>query len=211
MNSNFGNYCKRIVLMVVATLAAIAPVTMSAQTSGTGLDGYTRVLWQGTDSSIVIWKLDGNFNVVSTTHGGPFTGWIPIGLTVGTDNYTRVIWRSTEGQLAVWLIDPNLNYVSGYWYGPYLGWLPESTSVDPGGDEYVIWRHTLGYMAVWMLSPDQSELLRSIGYTNSGYTPAQEATGFDRSSTVPRTTLVPGHVGERATPLPKEMTPSFER
>lgn len=212
MKRNFKSFGKKIMLTLVAAtiLAVTAPTILSAQTSGTGLDGYTRVLWQGTDSSIAIWKLDGNLNVVYGVKAGPYPGWIPIGLTVGDDNYTRIMWRSTTGALAVWLIDPNLNYVSGYAYGPYLGWLPESTSVDARGYERVIWRHTLGYMSVWVLSPNQSQLLVGASYANSGYTPGQGYATTAGDSSTPQASIALGRAGQVANRLPDELTPHFQ-
>lgn len=211
MRSKLRSHCKRTMLVLVATLAAIAPAAMLAQTSGTGLDGYTRVYWQGTDSSVVIYKLDAALNVVQTVTIPAISGWIPIGLTVGGDDYTRLMWRNTDGQLSVWLMDPSLQFVSGYTYGPYAGWLPESTSVDPGGYQHIIWRHTLGYMAVWVLTLNQSNIIVSAQYPNpAGYTPGQEAALVGHSSIARSATSTPGKRGEQGRPLPKEAIPSFE-
>lgn len=213
MKFNLKNFGKKIILMLVAVTiwAATTSTTLSAQTSGTGLDGYTRVFWQGADSSIVVWKLDGNLNVVSGVTDGPYAGWVPLGLTVGDDNYTRIIWRSTGGQLATWLLDPNLNYVAGNTFGPFAGWLPVSTSLNSGGYEWVIWRHTLGYMAVWVLSPNQSQIIETVGFTNSGYTPGQESAFTTRESNKLEKSATPGQAGAAANGLPDELTPHFKR
>src|SRR4051812_43563893 len=53
----------------------------SAQTSGVGGDGYTRILWRGTDSSVSIWKVDGALNFSSYRAYGPYDCWTPIALT----------------------------------------------------------------------------------------------------------------------------------
>jgi hypothetical protein len=212
MNCNFKNTRRRIMLMLMAATiwAVTTPIIMSAQTSGTGNDGYTRVLWQGPDSSIAIWKLDASLNLVLSVSDGPFAGWIPIGLTVGDDNYTRVIWRNTSGQLAVWLIDPNLNYVSGNVAGPFDGWLPVSTSLNSAGNMYVVWRHTMGDMAVWVYSIDLSSVIGAKALTNSPYIPGQEGAAKPRESTKPDQSAAIGKVGPVTNGLPDEFTPHFK-
>ena len=45
-------------MMTVAALSAIQPGIVSAQTSGVGSDGFTRILWRGTDGKISLWKLN---------------------------------------------------------------------------------------------------------------------------------------------------------
>jgi hypothetical protein len=205
-----------VLMLCLATVwAVLSPATMSGQTSGIGTDGYTRVLWQGADSSIAVWKLDGNLNFVSAATDGPYEGWIPVALAVGDDNYTRVMWRSTTGGLALWLLDPNLNYVSAYTYGPFLGWLPVSTSLNAAGDEAVIWKNTDGSMAIWILTRDQSTILLNESYTNAtfGYIPAGPDTARSRGLATPgaKTSALANSEQTTGRPLPKELTPQLKR
>lgn len=206
----YGKSCV-LILSVATILAVLNPLTVSGQTSGTGLDGYTRVLWQGTDSSVQIWKLNGALGVISGVTEGPFAGWVPVALAVGDDNFTRIMWRSTAGELSLWLLDPNLNYYSSVSYGPYFGWLPVSTSVDSAGNERVAWRNTDGAMAVWTLSPNQSLILEAVSYANpTGYVPAGANAVTARGSAAPKSYKL-GAAGETGHPVPDLLIPDFKR
>jgi hypothetical protein len=216
MKWKFEIYSTKLVLMLgLATVwGLLSPAIMSGQTSGMGMDGITRVLWQGPNSSIAVWKLDSNLNFVKGVAYGTTDGWIPVALTVGNDNYTRVMWRSTEGALALWGLDPDLNFVSSYAYGPYPGWLPVSFSVNAAGEDTVIWRETDGRMGVWMLSPDQSTVLLNVGYPNAtfGYVPAGPDAARSRGLTTPGgKTSAPGNSEQAGRPLPKELTPQLKQ
>lgn len=199
---------KLVLALTVVMMLGATPALLSAQSSGTGTDGYTRVLWQGTDSSIAIWKLDGNFNYVYGVNFGPYGGEIPMGINVGDDNYTRVMWRGTDGSIILWLLDPNLNWVSGYQYGPFFGWLPDSFSVDAAGYQRVTWKHTTGVMDIWLLPPNQNFIVLSAAFFNPGYIfgGAERQHGgapsmFGNAAAASRAGRV----------LPKEMVPNFTK
>jgi hypothetical protein len=142
---------------IVAVWVGIHPGTLSAQTSGVGCDGYTRLLWRGTDSSSILWNLDPSLNYVGASSVyGPYIGWIPVSIAVGCDDYTRLLWKDTDGTAGLWLLSPTLVYVNSTFYGPYSGWLPESLSIDPYHPDYLrlIWKKTNGEVAVWILDPN---------------------------------------------------------
>jgi hypothetical protein len=147
---------------LVAIWAAVQPGTLSAQTSGVGCDGYTRLLWRGTDSSINLWNLDPSLNLSASVIYGPYEAWSAVAITVGCDNYTRVLWQNTDGAIDLWLVDPNLNYVSNQEYGPYSGWLAESLSIDGADNLRLIWKNTNGEIDVWMLGPALNYLTGQI-------------------------------------------------
>src|SRR4051794_20766324 len=74
-NSNFRGFpegvtmtrlCKRLLIVAAGAVvwASVHPSIMSAQTSGVGTDGYTRVLWRATNGSVSVWKVDANLNYV---------------------------------------------------------------------------------------------------------------------------------------------------
>jgi hypothetical protein len=152
-------------LLAVATTviiwATFQPGAVSAQTSGVGGDGNTRVLWRGTDGSITLWKLDPVLNFVNNHAYGPYAGWSPIAITTAANNNTYVLCRYTDNSIAVWEVDPNLNYITQKNYGPYRGWIAKGLSVDTNGGSLcrVIWRKTTGEISVWTLDPN----LNSIG------------------------------------------------
>jgi hypothetical protein len=75
---------------------------VSAQTSGVGGDGYTRLLWRGTDGSISLWKLDGNLKEVSFHAYGPYPDYEPIAITAAADSYTYGLWRKTDNSISLW-------------------------------------------------------------------------------------------------------------
>lgn len=136
----------------VTMWATVQPVTVSAQNSGTGGDGYTRLLWRATDYSISLWTLDQNLTFVNYHEYGPFAGWIPVALTTDTSSYSYVLWRNTDGRMSLWLVDSNLNYVNDHIYGPYPGWTVKGLSADTSGRSNnfrVIWRYTDGSVMVW--------------------------------------------------------------
>ena len=58
-------------------LACVYPINMSAQTSGVGTDGYTRLLWRATNGSISVWKVDSNLNYADSHIYGPYDRWTP--------------------------------------------------------------------------------------------------------------------------------------
>jgi hypothetical protein len=135
----------------IVLLGAIQPAIGSAQTSGVGSDGITRLMWRGTDGSISLWKLDQNMNFLSYKVFGPVNEWTPVALTVGSDNNTYLLWRSTNGAGAIWRIDPNGNATYGPQYGPYPSWIPESLSISEDGRNNlrVIWKATNGSLSLW--------------------------------------------------------------
>lgn len=161
---------KFVLILTLVTLCAALPAVLSAQSMGTGADGYTRLLWKGTDASISIWLLDNNYNYVGAANFGPYPGEIPAALAVGADNYTRIVWQGTDGNLILWLLDPNLNLVNGYVYGPFPGWVPpDSISLDTVGYERVVWRYTAGDISIWQLAPDGSSIVTTAEFSNPGY------------------------------------------
>ena len=130
--------------------ATIQPGTVSAQNSGVGGDGFTRLLWRGTDYRISLWKLDGNLNLVLLREYGPYTGWIPIAITTAANNNTYVLWRNTDGAISLWLVDANLNFVNSHLYGPFPGWIAKGLSTGGNSPNFrVIWRFTNGLASVW--------------------------------------------------------------
>jgi hypothetical protein len=135
----------------VTMWASIHPGTASAQNSGIGGDGYTRLLWRNTDYHISLWKIAPNWAGAGAHEYGPYPGYIPVALTTDKFNYSYVLWRYTDGSISLWLVDPNLNFVTSHVYGPYPGYIAKGLSADAGGSANirVIWRHTTGSVSVW--------------------------------------------------------------
>jgi hypothetical protein len=168
----------------VAMWATVQPGTLSAQTSGVGGDGFTRLFWQNTDYQISLWKLDSNLNATAFQEYGPVPGWIPIAITTAPDNNTYVLWRNIDGRISLWLIDANLRFVTFREYGPFIGWIAKGLSVsgNVGGSQTansiasgtnsnanviqinqnarssnefrVIWTSTDGKVWVWKVDPN---------------------------------------------------------
>ena len=147
-------------MMAVMVLSAIQPRVLSAQTSGVGPDGFTRILWRGTDGRISLWKLDGGLAHVADVQYGPYPGYTPIAITVGSNNNTYVLWTNTNGSMVVWRVDSNLNLVSSQGFGPYTGWIAQGLG-SGAGQLRVIWRHTTGQAGVWAIDPNTLALLTS--------------------------------------------------
>jgi hypothetical protein len=158
-------------MAAITILSTIQPRIVFAQTSGVGSDGFTRILWRGTDGSMSIWKLNATLDQVATSQYGPFSGYEPIAITVGTNNFTYVLWRNTSGSISLWGMDSNLNLVVNQQYGPYAGWTAQGLSSSKDALR-VIWRHTLGQVSVWDVDPTTLNLLNSKGYgPNFGWDP----------------------------------------
>jgi hypothetical protein len=64
------------VAAAIAMWATLQSGAVSAQTGGVGGDGYTRMMWRGTDGSISIWKLDPSLNSVGAHDYGTIMGLI---------------------------------------------------------------------------------------------------------------------------------------
>src|SRR5215831_4207421 len=115
---------RRKLLAIAAAVtmwATLQPGTATAQNSGLGFDGLTRLMWRATDDHISLWRLDANLNFNLFHEYGPFPGFIPIAITTDAFNFTYVLWRHTDGHISLWLIDPNLNFGTFHEYGPFPG------------------------------------------------------------------------------------------
>jgi hypothetical protein len=145
-------------MMTVAVLSAIQPSIVSAQTSGVGPDGFTRILWRGTDGRISLWKLNASLLHVADVQYGPYPGYDPIAITVGSNNNTYVLWAHTNGSISLWRVDSNLNLVSYQVFGPYDGWTAQGLG-SGGGQLRVMWRYTTGQVSVWAVDPSSLALL----------------------------------------------------
>src|SRR3954447_26066167 len=84
------------VTAAMAMWAALQPGTVSAQTGGVGGDGYTRLMWRGTDGSISLWKLDPALFSAGAHTYGPYSGWLPIAMATTGSNLGYVLWNSTD-------------------------------------------------------------------------------------------------------------------
>jgi len=141
-----------LAIVAVGVMAATIQVSRAfAQNTGIGGDGYTRLLWRGTDYSISLWKLDSNLHLVTNHAYGPYAGWQPVALTTDVYSYSYVLWRNTNGSISLWLVDPNLNFVNSHVYGPYPGWIAKGLSVSTSRSPNfrVLWRYTNGAETLW--------------------------------------------------------------
>jgi hypothetical protein len=166
--------CSKLLVLVVVTILATAlqPSTLSAQTSGVGSDGLTRLLWRGTDGKISVWRIHTTLNTHIFHEYGPFPGWTPIALTVDAINRTYVLWRHSNGTGGLWRLDGDLNLTASIAYGPFDGWTLKSMSVnhalniDPGEITLrLIWRHSDGRVSLWIVN---GESLEQTGYHEYG-------------------------------------------
>jgi hypothetical protein len=153
--------------------ASVHPANLSAQTSGVGSDGSTRVLWRATNGSVSVWKVDANLNYVDSHIYGPYDGWTPLGLAVSSNNRTYLLWRNTNGEAAVWWLDQNLNFGNSVTSDPYYGWIPETLSVSPASpyDLRVIWKNTNGSVSMWVFNSDLTYLNARAYGPYFGYDP----------------------------------------
>jgi len=146
----------------IVTALAFQPGPAAAQTAGFGTDGYSRVMWRGTDGRISLWKLDPSLNFVGGHDYGPFSGWTPVALTTNNSNFNYVLWTSTDGTASVWVLDPNFNVVTSRTFGPIKSWIAEGLGVGAAtGNVGLVWKSTAGQVAVWVLNPSSLNLILS--------------------------------------------------
>jgi hypothetical protein len=168
-------------LLLAAATAAVwisaQPRTLSAQTSGVGSDGNTRVLWRATNGSVSVWKVDPNLTYIDSHIYGPYDGWSPLSLAVSSNNRTYLLWRNTSGQAAIWWLDQNLNFGNSVNTDPYYGWIPETLSVGTASpfDLRVIWKNTNGSVSIWVLNADLTYLNARAYGPYYGYDPGPAA------------------------------------
>jgi plastocyanin len=86
---------------------SIAPLWRIVGVADVNNDGQADIIWQGPDSSIVIWFMDG-----TNPAGGPFLSNLPrsnariVGVNdLDQDGHVDFIWRRPDGRLFVWLMD----------------------------------------------------------------------------------------------------------
>jgi hypothetical protein len=179
---------RKLFFMAAATamwLAAIQPGVLSAQTSGVGGDGFTRLLWRGTNGSISLWKLDGNLNEMGVHVYGPFPDYDPIAITAAANSYTYVLWRNTDNSISLWGVYPALNLAFYKAYGPYPCFIAETLSADTNGNSTLrlVWRNTNGQADVWFLD-NNLNYIRSQVYTNSfGFNPGPASAAAVKAAT----------------------------
>jgi len=155
----------------------VHPGKLSAQTSGVGNDGYTRVLWRATNGSVSVWKVDANLNYTDSHTYGPYDGWTPLSLAVSSNNRTYLLWRNTSGQAALWWLDQNLGFGDSANTDPYYAWIPETLSVSTASpyDLRLVWKNTNGGLSVWALNADLTYLNSKTFGPYFGYDPGPAA------------------------------------
>jgi hypothetical protein len=183
--------------------AVIQPGTLAAQTSGIGGDGWTRLMWRGTDSSISLWKVDPNLKNPMSHQYGPYDGWVPIAITTANNSYTYVLWRHTNGTAQLWLVDPKLNFITNKLYGPFTGWIAESLSANTtSGDNTfrLIWRETNGSAGVWALDSGLTGFkFQTLGPV-PGFNPGSAAAALNPSASGPADAKAAAAMGTNSSP-----------
>jgi hypothetical protein len=149
---------------LAAALSAAFALPASAGCCGSvGSDGDTRIIWDGTDGSISLWKTDPSLNVLLTQNYGPFPGWRHISSSIIGTNY-YILWVNDNGQASIWLLGLDLNVVSSAVYGPEAGWLPQGLSVDGQGNLRLFWHTSEGQALAWVIN----QALDVVGNHNLG-------------------------------------------
>jgi hypothetical protein len=131
-------------------------------------DGRPDLLFQHTDGSLAVWKLNGvtmaSSSLLTPSSAGP--GWNAV--AVGDFNKNAkpdILFQHTDGTLAVWFMD-GLNLASVSTLSPNNagpGWSVIGTG-DVNGDSNrdVLFQHTDGTLALWYLINNTSLLLPSL-------------------------------------------------
>jgi hypothetical protein len=123
----------------------------TAKAVSTGVDAYTRILWNKTDGTASVWKVNSAGSIVTQQQFGPYSGWTAKAIATGQDNLTRLLWTNTTGAAAYYLLDSNNAFVSQQQYGPYSGWTAQGLAVAPDNTVRALWTNTNGTATVWTL------------------------------------------------------------
>jgi hypothetical protein len=140
-----------VAAIAIASAVAFQSLPAPACCGVVGADGYTRLVWNGTDGSISIWKTDSSLNLVASQNYGPFPGWNHISSAIIGNNY-YLLWQNVDGGAEIWLLGTNLAIVTSASYGPVAGWLPEGLGVDGLGNLRLFWRTSEDQIVAWVIN-----------------------------------------------------------
>jgi hypothetical protein len=136
--------------VAIAVVFQPGAASAQAQIPFPGADGYTRVMWRGTDGSISLWKLDGSWNAAGSHNYGPYAGWSPLTLTV-VGNNTYVLWTYTDGTATIWELDANLNFITSRVFGPAAPWSAYGLGVANPGNLFLVWKTPENQVTAWVI------------------------------------------------------------
>ena len=131
------------------TLAGYGPYTDNAPQNkwyaagvSVGADNTTHLLWDNTDSRVMLWDVDSSYGFTLAGFG-PYTDdsvggdpsvnkWYAAALATGPDNVTRLAWDNTDSRVMLWDVDPAFSFtVAGH--GPYTD---DSVGGDPSANKW---------------------------------------------------------------------------
>ncbi len=163
------------------TLAGYGPYTdnapgnlWTATALATGGDGLTRILWNNTDTRVMLWDVDGSFGFTLAgygpyTDGAPQNKWSAVGLSVGPDNLTHLLWSNTDRRAMFWNVDSAFNFtLAGY--GPYTDngannlWSATALATGPDGLSHLLWGNTDDRAMLWGVD-------NALDFSVAGYGP----------------------------------------
>ena len=135
----------------------------SARALAAGSDKVPRILWNKTDGSAALWRVDASGGVTQTTYG-PYPGWTARGLAVGINNVPRIMWTSTSGQMSLWSVDAQGGFTFQN-FGPYSIYTASLMAVDGNNNPRILWNKTDGSISLW------DGLDGAAGYSHTEYGP----------------------------------------
>jgi hypothetical protein len=164
------NARQKLLAAAVATAmwAVIQPGPLSAQTSGVGGDGETRLLWRHpTNGSIFIQALDTTLHHIRfSSVFNPPLGMHVVAITTAANSNTYILWTRTDGTISLWLLNPVLNFVTSKVYGPFPFLAAEGLSADTANATNgfrIIWRYIspgqLGAELTWRMDQNLNQVV----------------------------------------------------
>ncbi len=136
-----------------------------------------QLLWNKTDGTAALWRVNADGTFSSVTYG-PFPGWTARAVAEAPNGTTDLLWTNTNGQASLWNVTALT--ASGYTarqYGPYTGYTAVSLSVGADGSPHLLWDKTDGTALLWTVNPSNGGFTYTSFGPFSGWTAKAVASG----------------------------------
>ncbi len=146
-----------ILLLTLPARPGLAQSAPQAVSIGVGGDNITRLLWNNSDGSVSLWRINSDNSVTAYTYG-PFGGWSAQSLAVGSDNISHILWDNSGGSEIVWDVNnQGVDFKYEIGYGPYPGYTASAVAVGPANAIRVLWTNPSGGALLWNLSDPHAD------------------------------------------------------
>ncbi len=131
------------------------PPTVTAPPDDFYLTGSSGILWQNTDGTAAIWKMNGATPTAAPVVGNPGAAWQVAGSgDFNRDGYADILWQNTDGTVAFWEMNGGTAIAAPVIGNPGASWRAVGTGefIGEGFSGDILWRNTDGRVAIWELN-----------------------------------------------------------